>query len=33
VILVLEVAAPFVVIAVVLIVVLGRRRGKPSRPS
>jgi hypothetical protein len=33
VILVLEVAAPFVVIAVVLIVVLGRRRGKPSRPQ
>jgi hypothetical protein len=32
VILVLEVAAPFVVIAVVLIVVLGRRRGKRSRP-
>ena len=33
VILVVEVAAPFVVIAVVLIVVLGRRRGKPSRRS
>jgi hypothetical protein len=32
VILVLEVAAPFVVIAVVLIVVLGRRRGKQRRP-
>lgn len=31
VILVLEVTAPFVVIAVVLIVVLGRRRGKQSR--
>jgi hypothetical protein len=32
VILVLEVAAPFVVIAVILIVVLGRRRGKQTRP-
>jgi hypothetical protein len=32
VILVLEVAAPFAVIAVVLIVVLGRRRGKQRRP-